>query len=586
MLGPQIQLHNLSFAYPKADHPVLREMCLEIHSGEFIVVVGRSGSGKSTLLRTLNGLVPHFSGGRIAGRVQVDGHDPIAEGPHRMSTVVGLVQQDPEAQFVVDTVEDELAFGMENQGIAPALMLQRIEEVLDQLGIANLRQRRISTLSAGEKQRVAIGSVLTLQPRVLVLDEPTSQLDPQAAEEVLTTLRQLNHDLGLTIILSEHRLERVVQYADRVVYLPALGENRLIGKPRDVLLQVPFAPPLVQLAKALNWRPVPLTIQEARPFAAQMGLRQAQVRPSRSAFPAHDAGWNTDVARDERQVEASSPNGSTGQAADSLAHVTGPAHIDVQEVWFNYDGVDALRGVSLEARGGELIALMGRNGSGKTTLLKHMVGLLHPRRGHVIAHGLDTRQATVEALIQQVGYVPQDPNSLLFADTVRQELEFTRRAHALSPANMDGWLATLDLAGLGERYPRDLSVGERQRVALAAILVAEPMTLLLDEPTRGLDPLEKGALAQFLQAQAAQGRAIIMATHDVELAAECAHRVIITSDGQILADGPAREVMSRSSAFASQVNKLFGNPRLLTVQDVLSRIERGMEYREARTHAS
>jgi energy-coupling factor transporter ATP-binding protein EcfA2 len=536
---PQIQLQKVSFAYPNASHPVLRETCLEIDSGEFILVVGPSGSGKSTLLRTLNGLVPHFSGGRIAGRVQVDGHDPIAEGPHAMSTVVGLVQQDPEAQFVVDTVEDELAFGMENQAIAPVLMRQRIDQVLDQLGIAHLRQRRISTLSAGEKQRVAIASVLTLQPRILVLDEPTSQLDPQAAEEVLNMLRQLNAKLGLTIILSEHRLERVVQYADRVVYIPALGESPLVGRPQDVLLQVPFAPPLVQLARALGWRPVPLTIEEARPFAARVSLR-----------------WETD------------------KGTGSPARATGHTHMDVQEVWYSYNAADALRGISLQVRGGELIALMGRNGSGKTTLLKHMVGLLRPRQGHVIVHGLDTLQVTVEALIQQVGYVPQDPNSLLFADTVRQELEFTRRAHALPPVDTDAWLATLDLAGLGERYPRDLSAGERQRVALAAILVAEPMTLLLDEPTRGLDPLEKRALAQFLQAQAAQGRAVIMATHDVELAAECAHRVIILSEGQVVVDGPAREVMSQSSTFATQVNKLFGDSRLLTVQDVLSRIPR------------
>jgi energy-coupling factor transport system ATP-binding protein len=307
---------------------------------------------------------------------------------------------------------------------------------------------------------------------------------------------------------------------------------------------------LVQLAKALGWRPVPLTIEEARPFAAQVNLQ------------------------------------ALGATTPTIPVELGSTHMDVQEVWYNYNGMDALRGISLQAKGGELIALMGRNGSGKTTLLKHMVGLLHPRQGHVFAHGLDTRRATVEALIQRVGYVPQDPNSLLFADTVRQELEFTRHAHALSPGDADAWLAALGLTGLGERYPRDLSVGERQRVALAAILVAEPMTLLLDEPTRGLDPLEKGALAQFLQAQAAQGRAVIMATHDVELVAECAHRVIVISDGQVVADGPAREVMSQSSTFASQVNKLFGDPSLLTVQDVLSRIERGMEYREARTHES
>ena len=256
-------------------------------------------------------------------------------------------------------------------------------------------------------------------------------------------------------------------------------------------------------------------------------------------------------------------------AKGSAVQMAGSTHIDVHEVWFGYNGVDALRGLSLQVRGGELIALMGRNGSGKSTLLKHMVGLLRPKRGHVIAHGLDTRETAVEALIQKVGYVPQDPNSLLFADTVRQELEFTRRAHSLPPADTGHWLATLGLTGLGERYPRDLSVGERQRVALAAILVAEPMTLLLDEPTRGLDPIEKRALAEFLQAQTAQGHAVIMATHDVELAAECAQRVVIISEGQVVVDGPAREVMSQSLTFASQVNKLFNDPNLLTVEDVL-----------------
>jgi energy-coupling factor transporter ATP-binding protein EcfA2 len=241
----------------------------------------------------------------------------------------------------------------------------------------------------------------------------------------------------------------------------------------------------------------------------------------------------------------------------------------VHDLWFSYNGTDALRGLSLQARGGELIALMGRNGSGKSTLLKHMVGLLRPREGHVIAHGLDTRETPVEVLIQKVGYVPQDPNSLLFADTVRQELEFTRRAHSLPPVDTGHWLAILGLSELGERYPRDLSVGERQRAALAAILVAEPMTLLLDEPTRGLDPLEKHALAGFLQAQTAQGHAVIMATHDVELAAECARRVVILSEGQVIVDGPARQVMSQSTTFASQVNKLFNDPNLLTVEDVL-----------------
>lgn len=529
-MNPLIEWQGITYSYPNSAAPALQDVSLQIEEGEFVLVVGVSGTGKSTLLRTLNGLVPHFSGGRIAGRVRVAGHDPIAEGPHAMSTVVGLVQQDPEAQFVVDTVEDELAFGMENQGLPQAVMRKRVEEVLDQLAIAHLRQRRISGLSAGEKQRVAIAAMLALQPRVLALDEPTSQLDPQSAEEVLTALRQLNHDLGLTIVLSEHRLERVVQYADRMIYLPALGAQPLQGRPEEILLQMPFAPPIVKLAQAFGWRPLPLTIKDARRFAAQMTLRPG----------------------------ARSARGAEGALA-----------IQARDVWYDYDGSEALRGLSLTARQGELLALMGRNGSGKTTLLKHLVGLLRPKRGQVVVDGHDTRQAQVEDLIQHVGYVPQDPSALLFADTLRQELQFTRRAHGLPPADVEPWLQQLGLEGLSERYPRELSVGQKQRAALAAILVAEPSILLLDEPTRGLDPQEKQALARFLQGQAQEGHTVIMATHDVELAAECAQRVVILGEGQVVVDGPAREVMSQSLVFASQVNKLFRDPRLLTVQDVL-----------------
>lgn len=248
---------------------------------------------------------------------------------------------------------------------------------------------------------------------------------------------------------------------------------------------------------------------------------------------------------------------------------SGPACIEAEGVWYDYGGEDALRGVSLQAGAGELIALTGRNGSGKTTLLKHLVGLLLPSKGRVVVHGLDTVAATVEQIIQRVGYVPQDPSSLLFADTVRQELVFTRNAHGLAEADYDRWLELLGIGGLGERYPRDLSVGERQRVALGAILVAEPTTLLLDEPTRGLDPSEKAALASFLRAQSTSGHTVIMATHDVELIAQCAQRLWVIDQGRVVADGPVGEVMDAWPIYSSQVNRLYRDPRLLTVQDVL-----------------
>jgi len=537
-----IEFRDVTYAYPESDSPVLENLSLRVEEGEFVLVIGPSGAGKSTLLRCLNGLVPHFYGGRFGGELRVAGRDPVVAEPRGMSRVVGLVFQDPEAQFVVDTVEDELAFAMENHDLSPLLMRKRVEEVLDQLNIAHLRGRAVSTLSGGEKQRVAIGSVLTLSPKVLVLDEPTSQLDPQAAEEVLTTLQKLNADLGLTVILSEHRLERVVQYADRVVYLPGAGQRPVIGPPEDVLRRVELTPPLASLAKELGWDEIPLTIKAGR---RQVG---------RSAL----------VSR-----LASSPSPALLEQEDR-ADTTGSSQIvDVEDAWFSYNGREALRGVNLSVHQGEVVALMGRNGSGKTTLLKQIVGLLHPKRGSVRVCGLDTSDADVHRMASHVGYVPQNPGTLLFADTVREELEFTLGSHSLPKDGYGDVVESLELGPHIERYPRDLSVGERQRVALAAILVANPEVILLDEPTRGLDYMQKAALARFLQDQKGSGCSVVMATHDVELAAVCADRVVILGDGEVVVDGPVREVMAGSMVFSPQIGKLFGDPRFLTVEDVL-----------------
>ncbi|HEY65641.1 MAG TPA: ABC transporter ATP-binding protein, partial [Caldilineae bacterium] len=369
-----ITFRSVTYQYPDTAHPVLGELSLQVEEGEFLLVIGPSGAGKSTFLRCINGLVPHFYGGRFNGQVRVAGRDPVAVGPRGMSDLVGFVFQDPEAQFVVDTVEDELAFAMENFALSQHLMRKRVEEALDQLDIAGLRHRRIDTLSGGEKQRVAIAAVLTLQPRVLVLDEPTSQLDPQAAEEVLIAVRQLNEDLGLTVVLSEHRLERVVQYADRVLYLPGDGRPPILDEPAAVLAQVDLTPPLVTLGKALGWTPLPLTIKSGRRFARHLGDLGAHLPPA--------------VPRSRRQ---------------------GEPIVRVERVWYGYDDVPALADVSLDVRSGEFVAIMGRNGSGKTTLLKHLMGLLKPDRGQVMVAGLDTRRTSTHELARFVGYVPQYP---------------------------------------------------------------------------------------------------------------------------------------------------------------------------------
>ncbi len=549
-----ISFRNVTYSYPGDSGPVLRNVDLDIEEGEFLLVIGQSGAGKSTLLRCLNGLVPHFYGGVFGGEMRVAGRDPLVEEPRGMSNLVGFVFQDPESQFVVDVVEDELVFAMENHNLPQTTMRKRVEEVLDQLNIAHLRHRRVSTLSGGEKQRLAIGAVLTLQPRVLVLDEPTSQLDPQAAEEVLTTLQKLNMDLGLTVILSEHRLERVVQYADRILYLPGGGQAPLVGPPREILAQVEQSPPLVTLARELGWKPLPLTIKEGQRFVRQMKRADTDFNNERHGFHGATPSTRPDEAQEiEGEVEAASP--------DTV--------VRLEDVWFAYDGQEALRGVSLSLGAGQFVALMGRNGSGKTTLLKHVVGLLRPQQGRVVVWGQDTRQLSLNDVIKRVGYVPQNPNALLFADTLRQELDFTRRSHNLPPGDYGEVLHTLGLEEHVESYPRDLSGGERQRAALAAILVAEPHIILLDEPTRGLDYRQKNSLAGFLSEQSRRGKTIVMSTHDVELVARCARRVVIMGEGQVVVDGPTRAVMTESLVFSSQINKLFRDDRFLTVEDVL-----------------
>jgi energy-coupling factor transport system ATP-binding protein len=458
-----------------------------------------------------------------------------------------MVFQDPESSFVVDVVEEELAFALENFGFPQDVMRKRVEEALDQLKIAHLRYRPVSQLSGGEKQRVAIAAVLTLHPEILVLDEPTSQLDPQAAEEVLLALRQLNEDLGLTILLSEHRLERVVHYVDYILYWPGGGEPPLFGEPEAILRQTPLTPPLITLAKALGWEPLPLTIKQGRRFA-----RALQERLTPPPLP-----------------ETPPPNGRV------------PA-IDVVDLHFSYPaGAAALRGVSLQVHGGEFVALMGRNGSGKSTLLKHLVGLLQPARGRVQVAGMDAARTPTEVLTRVAAYLPQNPERLLFAESVREELAFSRRAHGLPPddAADEALLARLGIAHLMDRHPHDLSVGEKQRLALAAVLVTDPQVIILDEPTRGLDYAQKEELARILRELRAQGKAILMATHDVELVAAATDRVALMSEGEMVVVGPSRRIMTESLVFSSQINKLFRDPRFLTPEDVLAALPTSPETR-------
>jgi energy-coupling factor transporter ATP-binding protein EcfA2 len=535
-----IRFDRLTYSYPDALHPALTGVTLDIAEGEFALVVGPSGAGKSTLLRCLNGLVPHFAGGRLGGRITVAGHDPVVEGPQVLSRVVGFVFQDPEAQFVVDRLEDEVAFALENAAIPSGEMRARVEEVLILLDLARLRNRPLETLSGGEKQRGAIAAALALRPRILVLDEPTSQLDPQSAEEVLQALVRLNHDLGLTIILAEHRLERVLPHASRLIYVPGRSEPVLSGSPRRILQQMDLTPPLVTLGKAMGWEPLPLTIEEGQALAKE-------------------------AAVDTRyQVSDSKPKPETLKP-EPILQITGLS--------FAHGDTPILDDVSLTVGAGELVVLMGRNGSGKTTLLKCIVGLLEPRQGDIWLAGESlVRQETAD-ICRRVGYLPQEPDDLLFANTVADELQITLRNHDLldtPPIPSADLLARLGLGDLAAAYPRDLSVGQRQRVALGAVTVTRPRLLLLDEPTRGMDYPAKRELVRLLREWQADGIGLLLVTHDVELVAQAADRVAVLDQGTIVTSGPPGEVLSSSPLFAPQVARLFPGTGWLTTDDALA----------------
>ena len=534
-----IKITNLTYTYPQSERPALQDVNWRAMAGDFVLLAGASGSGKSTLLRCLNGLVPHFSGGTVQGKISVNGLDVVAAGPGTMSHQVGFVQQNPEAQAVVEQVEAEIAFGLENQAIPPQAMRIQVEEVLELLELTMLRERPLSTLSGGERQRVAIASALALRPPLLVLDEPTSQLDPQSAEEVLRALVRLNEDLGLTIVLAEHRLERILPYVDHILYLEN-GRVIVDGAAREVVDQIPQLPPVADLGRKLGWQPLPLTVKEARRFSSQYSV-------------------NLEDGRRKTEDGKDSPS--------SVLRPPSPL-LEAKGVSFAYNGCPTLLGVDLQVAPGEAVAVMGRNGAGKSTLLKCMVGLLSPAEGEVWVNGRSTHKREVADICREVGYLPQNPDDLLFADTVADELQFTLNNHGLNHNGVHRLLGELGLGQVTDAYPRDLSVGQRQRVALGAVTITHPRLLLLDEPTRGLDYAAKQDLVAIWRRWLAAGMGLLLVTHDVELVAQIADRVAILSQGEIIAAGKTADILSATPLFAPQIARLFPNRGWLTVQDV------------------
>jgi len=516
-----VSLESVTYTYPGADAPALRDVSLQVAPGELVLVAGGSGSGKSSLLRAISGLVPHFHGGAFAGRATVAGMDTREHGPGELAQAVGTLFQDPETQVVTGTVRAELAFGLENRGLSPAEVARGVEEAALALAIDQLLDRSTAELSGGELQRVALGAALAGRPRVVVLDEPTSQLDPVAGDELIGLLRRINEDSDATIVLAEHRLERCLGAADRVI---ALAGGRIVcdAAPAEFLewagreapnLQTPGARLLASLGRA----PVP-GVKCARATLRRAGLLPpAGDGDAPQWSPPPRQGW-----RARRRAASAAPD---------------PA-LAFEHVWHELRaGPTILRDVSLTVAPGERVALMGRNGAGKSTLLRHAAGLMTPTRGAVRSGG-------------RVALLLQNPTDYLVHETVAAE----------APAVA---LAAVGLSGerLASRNPRDLSGGEKQRLALAVVLGdttdarAAPAVVCLDEPTRGMDRDHKQELAELLTGLDA---AVIVATHDPEFAASVADRVVLLADGAPIADGSASEVLAGGSYFATETARILG----------------------------
>ncbi|HWM54180.1 MAG TPA: ATP-binding cassette domain-containing protein [Solirubrobacterales bacterium] len=556
---PALSIEELTYSYPHGERGALRDVSLQLGAGELVLLAGRSASGKSTLLRAACGLVPHFHGGHIEGSVQVAGVDALATGPGELAAAVGYLAQDPETQVISTTVAAEVELPLELRGDAPASRARAVEEVALALAIPHLLSRTVDTLSGGELQRVALAAALVTRPQLVLLDEPTSQLDPVAGDELTWLLRRLNEEWGVTILLAEHRLERCLAAADRVIAMDS-GAISFDGAPRDFLAWAQDADsaletPAARLFSLAGIDPLPIGVRDARQILASVGWRGAGSPPNGLYFFGRSS-----------HGRPPSPSEKVEFGGDPAPLSHPPTAAKTRDLWIELstgdEARDVLRGIDLQVERGERVALMGRNGAGKSTLLRAVAGLVEPVRGKIEA-------------LNGIALLTQNPGDYLVRERVGDELP-----------GADG-MAALRMVGLEHAVdsdPRDLSGGERQRLALAITLAGRmeggelPGLVALDEPTRGMDRAHKTRLAELVGGLASQGAGVVIATHDVEFAAVFAERVVLLGDGVVIADGPATEILSGGWYFATEVARVLDLPGVITPEQgaaVLLEEERG-----------
>ena len=520
-----INFQRVSYRYPKADRDALQEVDLAIAQGESVLIAGISGSGKSTLLRVVNGLVPHFFGGTFRGKATIAALNTRQSNPLDIAGNVATVFQKPKDRFVTSRVEDEIAFGLELGGVPSVEIKRRMTKLFGQFDIQRLAERPLDRLSAGEQQMVAIAAALVRAPKIILLDEPISQLDPLATEDVLNWIKDLTEQFGITFILSEHRIGKLVGDIDRIAFLGREGTLKHYGTSEEVALKLPIGTPALIAARRLG------------------------------IHPEKNQDWRTELkARLQTLASTREELVSTKGINPRLA---------VQALSYKYTGQAALQKASLELHPGEIVVLTGRNGAGKTTLLRCIMGLLTPFEGNVFLEEANITGNSVQERSKKIAFVPQWPAALLFADSVAGELDFTLRAHELStnpPIAPGKLLQKLGIENLADRYPRDLSAGEQQRTALAAVLITMPKVILLDEPTLGMDPLAQEDLGRLLTHWKDEGVSVLIATHDVEFAAAYADRLLVMDQGRVINQGPTAETLFSRPELHTSLQKLALQP--------------------------
>jgi energy-coupling factor transport system ATP-binding protein len=526
-MSTAVSIENLSFTYTGKKIPALKNIRERIEDGSFVCIMGHGGAGKSSLCYSLNALIPKFFRGSYLGRVIVKGKEAAKSNVAGMSRLVGLVFQDFESQLFSTNVELEMAFGPENHGLPPPEIEKRIRKYLTAIGLEHFERRQPATLSGGQKQRLAIGSVLILEPDILVLDEPTTDLDPQGAEEVLMIARSLRQE-GRTLVMVAPEPEMAVD-ADQI-WLMRDGELIAQGPPPEILadtsklISCGIKPPvLVELFQTMNWPGRPLTVTEAMDLIDRYNLV-----PNRGNIPPLEAS-----VQDQ---------GPFILEADSL------------EYSYPFHQVKALGGINWKASEGEFIALLGQNGSGKTTLAKHCNGLLKPTAGRMLVRGKPTVAFSHKDLAQEVGYIFQNPDHQIFARTVEEEVGFGLKVLGMDSKTIQQRMAealeVVELQGYEKQLPFTLTKGERQRVAVASVLAVQPKVIILDEPTTGLDYNHQRRMMDLLRRLNQRGHTIIIITHSMWVAAEYAHRTVVLKEGAIILDGPSRYVFAQESRLA------------------------------------